>query len=83
MGKPVFESVLPVEIVRPGVTGWGLLWLVAGPFWKAWAVMLGLGYLAPDWGIGYWKALWIFALATILLDHNGWQSWSRLRKEIR
>ena len=83
MGKLRFEQVPPVEIVRPAVTTGQLLAALALPFIKAYLLMIGLGYVVPDWGIGYWKALWIWGIASLLFDHNGYVNWSRARKAVK
>jgi hypothetical protein len=83
MAKPVYENVLPVEVVRPGLSGWGALGLLGKPFFQAWVVMLMLGVVAPGWHVGYWKAMAIYVLAAVLFGHDEFYRWTRMRKEIK
>lgn len=85
MSERTYEKVVPVEIVRPGVSPRASFVLRWGEFFlSTWVVMLALGALLPfpQAHLGYWMtALGMVAIRN--LRPSKYLEWTRARRAVK
>lgn len=81
MTKKKYETVVPVEVVRPAMTGVDLAFQTGMLFFKAWALMVLLPQVFAV-HLDYWQAYAVVLLISLFTTRE-YQSWTRMRRQLR